>query len=68
MIWAAPLVALIAGAFGIVRLMRKWSAKGTRDAATADKTAADKVQATGPLKRDAYDERLDDELKELDRE
>lgn len=68
LIWAAPLIALIAGAFGIVRLMRKWSAKGTRDAATADKTAADKVVTSGPLKRDAYDERLDDELKELDRE
>jgi cytochrome c-type biogenesis protein CcmH len=68
LIWAAPLVALIAGAFGIVRLMRKWSAKGTRDAATADKATADKAKINGPAKRDAYDERLDDELKELDRE
>lgn len=63
LIWAAPLVALIAGAFGIVRLMRKWSAKGSRDAA-----AAEEAKAAGPVKRDAYDDRLDDELKELDRE
>jgi cytochrome c-type biogenesis protein CcmH len=63
LIWAAPLVGLILGAFGIVRLMRKWSAKGSRDAKTADD-----AKPKGPVKRDAYDERLDDELKELDRE
>lgn len=68
LIWAAPLLALIVGAFGIVRLMRKWAAKGTRDAATADKATADGAKAAGGAKRDAYDERLDDELKELDRE
>ena len=62
LIWAAPLVALIAGAFGIVRLMRKWSKKGVADAAAA------KAKPGESTKRDAYDERLDDELKELDRE
>jgi hypothetical protein len=45
-------------------MLRRWSKKG------ADHRAADAAAsaATGPLKRDAYDDKLDDELKELDRE
>ncbi len=64
LVWAVPLVALVVGAFLATRMLRRWSKKG------ADHRAADAAAsaATGPLKRDAYDDKLDDELKELDRE
>ncbi len=59
LIWALPLLGIIAGAFLVVRLLRKWSIRGREVAASEP--------AVG-TKRDAYDDRLDDELKDLDRE
>lgn len=60
LMWVIPLVALIAGAFGVVKLLRRWSATGA-----AQKPA-------GPKMTDAdeatYDKRLDDELRDLDKE
>lgn len=61
LIWLAPLVAVLAAAFLVVRLMRRWAARGVQH---------NPVPATGKgaNKRDEYDDKLDDELRELDRE
>ncbi|HTJ82208.1 MAG TPA: cytochrome c-type biogenesis protein CcmH [Polyangiaceae bacterium] len=60
LVWAFPIVAVIAGAYLAVRMLRRWSKRGNEAASTqtAPKTTT----------RDAYDDRLDDELKELDKE
>lgn len=58
LVWAIPLLAFILGAFGAVRILRRWSARG-RDAQAAPPAGS---------KRDDYDDKLDDELRELDRE
>jgi len=68
LIWALPLVAFIAGAFLVVSLLRKWTRRGQASAKIADAAAAKDVGEDGVRKRDAYDDKLDDELKELDRE
>jgi cytochrome c-type biogenesis protein CcmH len=61
LIWAFPLVAFIVMAFVVVRLLRRWTGRGVAAAKVADA----KPVATG---RDEYDDRLDTELKDLDRE
>lgn len=80
LIWALPLFAFIAGAFLVVRLLRKWTARGAAQVASAagahsGTTASPKADESSPSTdpntksgRDAYDDRLDDELKDLDRE
>jgi cytochrome c-type biogenesis protein CcmH/NrfF len=61
LMWAIPLVALIGGAFLAVRLLRRWAKRGELKRDAAD----DGAEPLG--ERDAYDDRLDDELKDLDR-
>jgi cytochrome c-type biogenesis protein CcmF len=56
LIYAVPVVALIGGGVGVLLLARKWN---KRAAPVEKKVAAGK-------KRDAYDERLDAELRDLD--
>jgi cytochrome c-type biogenesis protein CcmH/NrfF len=57
-IYAVPVVAIVAGAWGLARMVRRW--RGDGDAPPA---SGGEAQAQG---RDAYDTRLDDELKDLD--
>lgn len=60
LMWIVPLVALIAGAFGVVRLLKRWAATGA-EAKPAGKPASQ-------AEEEAYDKRLDDELRDLDKE
>lgn len=62
LIWLAPLVAVLAAAFLVIRLMRRWAARG------AEKNPVPLAAGKGANKRDEYDDKLDDELRELDRE
>jgi cytochrome c-type biogenesis protein CcmH/NrfF len=68
LIWAFPLLAFVAGAFMVVRLLRRWTAKGSANAKTADAAVAERKTANKDAGPDAYDDKLDAELKELDRE
>ena len=61
LIYAAPLVANIGGGVGLAVMVRRWKAK-PKQAKVVD---ADARAAPGPGK-DAYDARLDEELKDLD--
>jgi cytochrome c-type biogenesis protein CcmF len=56
-IYAVPVLGIALGGYGLVRMLRRWR----RNEGAAQKAAAAK---TAP--KDAYDARLDDELKELD--
>jgi cytochrome c-type biogenesis protein CcmF len=60
-IWAVPVFGIAVGAFGLARMMKRWRMPGTGP------TVAVFVPG-GPMAapRDAYDARLDDELKHLD--
>lgn len=60
LIYGGPILAFILGAFGLSRLLRRWS--------TAKPSAAGATPAETPSDEAAYDARLDQELKELDRE
>jgi cytochrome c-type biogenesis protein CcmF len=57
-IWAVPVLAIALGAFALARMLRRWRRNdGTRGPAPA---------MAGAPPKDAYDARLDDELKDLD--
>lgn len=60
LIWAAPLILVIAGAVLVVVVARRWVKRGAASQAKAP------VAPAGP--RDEYDDKLDRELKDLDRE
>ncbi|HEY2368148.1 MAG TPA: cytochrome c-type biogenesis protein CcmH, partial [Polyangiaceae bacterium] len=62
-IYAVPLVAIAAGGAGIVVLIRRWRGKPT---SKKKKTDDDDKGGGGEAKRDALDERLDEELRDLD--
>ena len=57
-IYAVPLVAIAAGGAGIVVLIRRWRG-GARKASV-------ELAEGGSAKRDALDDRLDEELRDLD--
>jgi cytochrome c-type biogenesis protein CcmF len=59
-IWAVPIIGIGLGTFGLVRLVRRWR---TKEAGPSAGTA--RGNGERPT-RDAYDERLDEELKDLD--
>lgn len=62
-LWAVPVGAAILAAFGLVMLGRRWAKRGAvADAAT--KAAAEK--ATVATDSNAYDSKLEDELKDVD--
>jgi cytochrome c-type biogenesis protein CcmF len=61
-IWAVPVLAIGLGAFGLARLARNW--RGPRDGGNGPGVSPP-GGTTGGV-RDAYDARLDDELRELD--
>ncbi len=70
LIWLFPLVGIVLAAFVIARLLKRWTGRGAVLAAAeapAPETKASKSKAE-PAKKDAYDDRLDEELKDLDRE
>jgi cytochrome c-type biogenesis protein CcmF len=66
-IWALPVAAISLGAFGLGRLMRRWrgGAAGAGTTPAGGRTAPGKG-GTPPSARDRYDDRLDDELNDLD--
>jgi cytochrome c-type biogenesis protein CcmH/NrfF len=60
LIWAVPLVALVGGAVGLGLTLRRW-----RRPQPVEETEEAPSKTATPA-RDAYDARLDDELKDLD--
>lgn len=62
LLWAFPLVAIVAGAVGLILVLRRW-----RDRGQAAPIAAAPAAAATPAPPDDYDDKLDQELKELDR-
>ena len=60
-IYAGPRVAIAAGGAGMVVLVRRWSGSGR---GTTPKSSARRGGETA--KRDDYDDRLDEELRDLD--
>jgi cytochrome c-type biogenesis protein CcmF len=59
-IYLVPVVAIVAGAFGLARLLRQWRGQAPATAAAAARPSEAHSASDG------YDARLDDELKELD--
>ncbi len=67
-LWAAPLLAIALGAGGVIFALRRWKRRGGPggpQGGAGGSGAAGGGQATAT--RDAYDDRLDRELEELDR-
>ncbi len=64
LVWAVPLLAIVAAAAALVVVLRRWRQRSD-DESTATATAAPLVT---DAPRDDYDDKLDQELKELDRE
>jgi cytochrome c-type biogenesis protein CcmF len=65
-IYAVPIFAIGAGGLGLVLMIRKWSRAGERATAEAQaKKRSGKKGLDGPG-RDEYDDRLDEELRDLD--
>jgi len=60
-IWMLPVAGIGAGAFAMARVVRRW-----RSPAGGRAEGASKAGQGAPPARDAYDARLDDELKDLD--
>jgi cytochrome c-type biogenesis protein CcmF len=61
-IYAVPVAGATLGAVGIARMLRRWRGKAGR----TDGRSPVNGDAARDLERDAYDARLDDELKDLD--
>lgn len=59
LLWALPLTAIAVGAVGVALLFTRWKKRNASEAGD------DAVPADGP--KDAYDDKLDRELEELDR-
>jgi cytochrome c-type biogenesis protein CcmF len=59
-IWVVPVAGIALGAFGLARLMRRWRQDAGPSAPLLTPPSGEKGE------RDAYDKRLDDELKDLD--
>jgi len=61
-IWVLPVAGIGAGAYAMARVVKRWRSPGDGEGASGLEPPA-----VGPaLPRDAYDARLDDELKDLD--
>jgi hypothetical protein len=56
-IYLVPVAAIALGAFGLARMLRRWRSGGTPPAPPTP---------AGDAPKDAYDTRLDDELKDLE--
>jgi len=77
-LWALPLVGILAGAGGVLVALRRWKRRGNappppgapgaagKDAAGQDAVGRD-AAGNAPAAPDAYDDRIDRELEELDR-
>jgi cytochrome c-type biogenesis protein CcmH/NrfF len=63
-IFVVPVVAISLGAVGLAGILRHW--RGTRSASTARVAAPGAQSLPTPGTKDAYDTRLDEELKDLD--
>jgi cytochrome c-type biogenesis protein CcmH len=69
-LWAVPLLAIAAGAGGVLLALRRWKRRGAAPrggpGAPGEGVGGDGA-AGGERPRDAYDDRIDRELEELDR-
>ena len=61
-LWAVPVTAAVLAAVGLVFLGRKWAKRG----ATADAASAAAAKVNAPADTSAYDNKLEDELKDID--
>ena len=64
-IYAVPIVALVGTGVGLAFILRRWRSNSQEAVKDAGKKPASK-DADGPPKRDAYDDRIDAELRDLD--
>jgi cytochrome c-type biogenesis protein CcmH/NrfF len=64
MVWLLPLGALIVSAGAVGVALRRWQRKGA--SAPAPTPSRAETSTANPTKRDAYDDKLDDELRDLD--
>ncbi len=62
LMWAVPVIGIAAGAFFVIRMLRRWARAGEGP------TEARRGRGDAKEGPDEYDQRLDDELKELDKE
>jgi cytochrome c-type biogenesis protein CcmH/NrfF len=60
-IWLVPMVSIALGALGVARLVRRW-----RGGAGVSRDGAPRGRKSDRAAKDAYDSRLDEELKDLD--
>ena len=63
-IYAVPVLGIALGAYGLARMLRRW--RRSEGPAPAGSEGTDSPPASKAAPKDAYDARLDDELKELD--
>ncbi|HTQ45195.1 MAG TPA: cytochrome c-type biogenesis CcmF C-terminal domain-containing protein [Polyangiaceae bacterium] len=63
-IYAVPVLGIALGAYGLARMLRRW--RRNEGPAPAGSGGTDSPPASKAAPKDAYDARLDDELKELD--
>jgi cytochrome c-type biogenesis protein CcmH/NrfF len=63
-IYVVPIVALVGGGVGLAVVLRRWRANAADPREGGKKTDAPEAAADG--KRDAYDDRIDAELRDLD--
>ena len=63
-IYAVPIVALVGTGVGLAVVLRRWRSNAAEPSEGGKKTPA--PDAAGEAKRDAYDDRIDAELKDLD--
>lgn len=64
MVWLLPLGALIVSAGAVGVALRRWQRRGASQAASGPSHA--EASAPDPLEHDEYDDKLDDELRDLD--
>ena len=65
-IYAVPLAVIAAGAVGLGVIVRRWRRKGDDSASPGDRKKPAAKNGEKPTGPDAYDARIDDELKDLD--
>lgn len=67
-VWAVPLLAIVLAAAALVMVLRKWRRRSDSESAAEVALEKETIAKSGPAARDDYDDKLDQELRELDRE
>ena len=65
-IYAVPIVALFGTGVGLAVVLRRWRSNSSQAEKDADGVKRSGAPAAGEAKRDAYDDRIDAELRDLD--